>query len=65
MVHIFEDVGVFVPADPAQGIKLKEALLDIGEERSEFECADVEFDANFTQLLLKNGCEEARALLGG
>ena len=38
---VFEDVRVFIAADPAQRIELKEAVSDVGKESCELEGADV------------------------
>src|SRR6266436_7351370 len=54
MKSIFKNVGVFVAADPAQGIKLEEAVGHVGEEGREFKSANIERDSYFAQLWLQH-----------
>ena len=64
MKNVFEDVRIFVAADPAQGIKLKRSMGRRRKKKCEFEGANVERDADIPQLLLQHGSHEPSALLG-
>ena len=64
MKDVFEDVRVFVAADPAQGIKLEQAMGHVGEKGREFEGPDIERDFHLAQLLLQHGCHQPRTLFG-
>ena len=57
--------GIFVAADPAQGIELEEAVGYVGEESREFEGANIERDSHLPQLLLQHRRHQARAFFGG
>ena len=63
--NIFEDVGIFVAADPAQGIELEEAVGHVGKESREFEGANIERDSHLPQLLLQHRRHQPRAFFGG
>src|SRR5258707_9856614 len=64
MEHVVEDVRVLVGSDPAQGMELEFTMGHIGVERGEFKSADIELNANFSQLLLQHRGQQASALLG-
>src|SRR5215469_13358651 len=49
---VFEEVGIFICAQPAQRIHLKFAMGDVGQKGGRFVAADIERDSNVTQLLL-------------
>ena len=63
-VHIAEDVGVFVRADPLQHVHLKGSVSDVCVEGAELGRADLQRDACITHLLLKHGCQLACGLVG-
>src|SRR5438105_15471908 len=61
---VLKDIGIFVAADPAQGIKLVSSADHVGKESGKFEGADVESNSNVAQLLLQHCDKEASALFG-
>jgi hypothetical protein len=64
-VDELEDVGIVVGADPAEEIELEVAFDGVGEERGEFERAELEIDAGAAPLVLESGADEAELLVGG
>ena len=44
--RIFKDIRIFVPADPAQPVHLKRAMLYVGKERCELEAPDIKHDSD-------------------
>src|ERR1700678_4314736 len=62
---ILKNVGVFISANPAQGIKLKSATCDVGKKSSKLKGANIERDANVPQLLLQDRRQKAGRLFRG
>ena len=60
MKRIFENIGIFIAADPAQSIHLKRSVLHIGEKRRKLKAADIERNSHLSQLLLHDGDHHAR-----
>ena len=64
MEGVFENVRIFVPANPAQRIQLKLAVCDVSEECGKFKCPYVELYPDCAQLLLEYRYHQARVLIG-
>ena len=50
--RVLKNIGVFIPANPAQRIELKGALGHVGKEGGELVSTNVERDSHVAQLLL-------------
>src|SRR6185437_4132434 len=64
-VHVAEDVGVLVGADPFEDVHLERAVRDVGVEGAELRRADGERDSCGAKLLLQGDGEQAGLLVGG
>src|SRR5258708_14277240 len=62
---VFKNIRVFVPADPAQRIKLESAARDIRKKCSELEGANVDRNTHIPQLLLQHRGQQPGGLFGG
>ena len=64
-VDVAEDVGVFVAADPARGSELEGSAGEVGVEGGELVAAEVEGDADLSELLLDGDGSEADGFVVG
>src|ERR1700690_207638 len=59
---VFENIGIFVAANPPQRIHLVGAASDVGKESGELKGANIKLDTDRAQLLLQHGGDQARRL---